>query len=174
MHTAGGIGKARAGVEEAGVKVERVQSGQEFEQALSLRLAVFCDEQGVPRELERDDEDACALHVIVRDAAGQVAATGRLLRQRIGGLLVAPHAAAEPGDVGRIGRMAVRRDVRGTGLGAQVIAALEQAARDAGLTRVVLSAQTHAQRFYERCGYAPEGERFFEVDIEHVAMTRAI
>lgn len=156
------------------MKVERVQSGQEFEQAFSLRVAVFCDEQGVPRELERDDEDACALHVLVRDAAGQVAATGRLLRQRADGSLAAPHTPAAPGDVGRIGRMAVRRDLRGTGLGARVIAALEDAAREAGLTRVVLSAQTHAQGFYERCGYAAEGERYIEVDIEHVTMTRAI
>lgn len=156
------------------MKVEQVRSGQEFEQALSLRFAVFCDEQGVPRELERDDEDACALHVIVRDAAGQVAATGRLLRQRADGSLAAPHAPAAPGDVGRIGRMAVRRDLRGTGLGARVIAALEAAAREAGLTHVMLHAQTHAEGFYARRGYAPEGERFDEAGIEHVTMTRAI
>lgn len=154
--------------------VQAVSTPAGFEEALALRYQVFCDEQRVPRELERDDEDALALHVVVRDAQGQVCGTGRALRMRPDGSQVALDSPAVPGDVVRVGRMAVRRDVRGQGVGTLLLKALEQAACDAGLAQALLHAQCHAQAFYARHGYVPVGERFEEAGIEHVTMTRRL
>ena len=41
---------------------------------VDLRTRVFVDEQGVPPEVEQDDRDATAVHVLSRDAAGRAAA----------------------------------------------------------------------------------------------------
>lgn len=145
-----------------------------FETLMTLRYAVFCDEQGVPREIERDDEDAFALHVRVRDATGRAVATGRVLRQRADGRLVGLNDQASPGDRARIGRMAVRADLRGTGLGARVLGRLEGLAKAAGLEAAVLHAQVRARGFYARAGYEPHGAEFDEAGIVHVEMVKRL
>lgn len=121
--------------------------------ALPLRLAVFVAEQGVPRELEEDDADAISRHAVLRNPAGEVVATGRLLPD------------------GHIGRIAVRHDRRGEGLGGRVMAALLAEAARLGLDRLVLHAQTHAEGFYRRFGFVPVGEAFMEAGLPHIAMT---
>jgi GNAT superfamily N-acetyltransferase len=62
--------------------------------------------------------------------------------------------------VGEIKRMFVREEWRGHGLGAQLLAELEQAAHRLGHTRVRLDTgprQPWAQRLYQRSGYRPIG-----------------
>jgi len=117
-----------------------------------VRSAVFIDEQKVPVELEWDEMDAVSLHAIAVDAAGQVCGTGRLLPD------------------GHIGRMAVRRDVRGQGIGAAILAALMRAAQARGQSKVMLNAQIQAQAFYARFGFVCEGEEFEDAGIAHIHM----
>lgn len=125
--------------------------------AAPLRTEVFVREQGVPQELEWDLEDLSAVHAVLTDDDGQVLATGRLL-------------VHGPG-VGRIGRMAVRADLRGRGLGRQVLSGLMEVARSRGDHRVLLHAQTSAQGFYARQGFVAQGEVFEEAGIAHIEMT---
>jgi predicted GNAT family N-acyltransferase len=119
--------------------------------ASALRRQVFVLEQGVPEALELDDMDAVSLHALACDDNGPVA-TGRLLPD------------------GHIGRMAVRRDARGAGVGSAVLCALMERARQRGDREVVLHAQMAAQDFYARHGFEPEGEVFMDAGIEHIAM----
>ncbi len=42
----------------------RVATGADFDKCLALRFAVFVDEQNVPIELERDEYDDTALHLL--------------------------------------------------------------------------------------------------------------
>jgi predicted GNAT family N-acyltransferase len=70
--------------------------------------------------------------------------------------------------------MAVEPHLRGSGLGSLLLAAAEQAARDAGARTVVLHAQTAAQSLYARGGYEVRGEPFVEEGIDHVTMERAL
>jgi predicted GNAT family N-acyltransferase len=128
--------------------------------AAPLRTQVFVREQGVPAELEWDLEDLSAVHAVLQDLQGQVLATGRLLI----------HA---PG-VGRIGRMAVRAEHRGQGLGRQVLLGLIEVARRRGDRLVLLHAQTSAQGFYVREGFVTQGEVFDEAGIEHIEMVRPL
>lgn len=47
--------------------------------ALAVRFAVFCDEQGYTREQEVDEADKTAWHVVFYGKDGAPAATGRVL-----------------------------------------------------------------------------------------------
>jgi predicted GNAT family N-acyltransferase len=133
-------------------------SRAERDAAFALRLAVFCDEQGVPRELELDAHENIATHVVAV-AEGEVVGTLRW-RPICGGARV------------KIERVAVARQARSRGLGrALMLWALGRL--DAFPIRdTVLHAQVYARSFYERLGYAAEGEPFDEDGIEHIRMRR--
>ena len=128
--------------------------------ASPLRTEVFVDEQKVPAEMEWDEDDKTALHGVAVNRMGMPLATGRLLQ----------HA---PG-VSRIGRMAVKKSMRGSDLGRRVLDALMDAARARGDARVVLHAQCSAEGFYQRAGFVPHGAVFEEAGIAHIEMVRAL
>ncbi|TAM38525.1 MAG: GNAT family N-acetyltransferase, partial [Burkholderiaceae bacterium] len=144
---------------EAGQAVASVKVGSWNDlgrDALRLRTEVFVHEQRIPAEMELDEADHDALHAVAYNRLGQPLATGRLLQ----------HA---PG-VGRIGRMAVNRGLRGSRLGQRVLQALMDSARARGDHEVTLHAQRSAEGFYARAGYAVRGDPFDEVGIAHVEM----
>ena len=122
---------------------------------MALRHRVFVKEQGVPPDLERDEQDEHALHVVALEGK-RVVATGRL--------------AIGPTGRGRIGRMAVDPAMRRQGLAGQVLTRLEDGARELGITKVMVHAQVYVEGFYARRGYVAEGETFLEAKIRHVAM----
>lgn len=130
------------------------------ELARKVRTEVFVQEQGIAIDLECDAADEIALHALVRNRLGLPIATGRLLQ----------HA---PG-VGRIGRMAVNRGLRGSRLGSRVLALLMQAAAERGDREVLLHAQRSAQGFYTRLGFETRGEPFEEAGIAHIEMVHAL
>ena len=148
---------------EAGEAMVRVETGgwtQLGEEAGRLRSEVFVQEQKIPAEMEWDDGDAIAMHAVARNRIGQAVGTGRLLRH-------------EPG-VGRIGRMAVHRALRGSGVGRQVLQAVMAEAAARGDWEVMLHAQRSAEDFYLGLGFAPRGEVFEEAGIAHIEMARAL
>jgi len=128
--------------------------------AAQLRVEVFVHEQGVPLEMECDANDGAALHAVAQNRLGQVLATGRLL-------------TPSPG-IGKIGRMAVKRVMRGSGLGRDLLAALCSAAVDRGDREIVLNAQLSAQGFYQRAGFICHGEPFEEAGIPHIEMVKRL
>ncbi|MDM7457682.1 MAG: GNAT family N-acetyltransferase, partial [Tepidimonas sp.] len=76
---------------------------------------------------------------------------------------------AEPG-IGKVGRMAVHRALRGSGVGRRILQALLDAARARGDHTLRLSAQHTAVGFYERLGWRRVGEPYNEVGILHQSM----
>ena len=128
--------------------------------AAPLRAEVFVHEQQVPADMEWDEADHSALHCVAVNRMGMALATGRLLQ----------HA---PG-VARIGRMAVKKSMRGSDLGARVLQALMDAARARGDHSVLLHAQCSAEGFYKRAGFVPQGPVFEEAGIAHIEMVRAL
>lgn len=121
--------------------------------ASGVRHEVFVIEQQVPESLELDDMDAQCIHAVAYAADQVPIATGRLLPD------------------GHIGRMAVRRQARGGGIGGQVLQRLIRAARERGDKEVVLSAQTHALGFYARYGFVAEGDVYMDAGIAHRTMS---
>ena len=123
---------------------------------MAVRVAVFVVEQGVPPELEQDEHDATALHLLATTAEGRTIGTARLL------------------DDGHIGRVAVMPDWRGLGLGTRLLARLIDVAQERGLDGVFLHAQCSAESFYERLGFVAEGEVFDDAGIDHRCMRRPV
>jgi predicted GNAT family N-acyltransferase len=131
---------------------------EEREDALAVRIAVFVEEQGISREDEIDEYDGVAVHCVGYDAGTPVAA-GRLVLTD---------------GYGKIGRMAVLKQHRGRGLGAQVLAALEHEGVSLGVQLFRLSAQLTARGFYDRAGYTAAGDVYDEVGIPHIAMEKRL
>ena len=128
--------------------------------ARRLREEVFVREQRIPAELEWDEADAGAIHAVAFNRLGQAVATGRLLQERPG--------------VARIGRMAVHRMLRGSGVGRHVLQTLMAAAAGRGDREAMLHAQRSAEDFYSGMGFRPRGEPFDEAGIAHIEMARAL
>ncbi|MDI9853663.1 GNAT family N-acetyltransferase [Comamonas sp. 17RB] len=148
---------------EAGEEMVRLESGNWNDLGRSaerLRVDVFVREQGVPPEIEMDEYDPICRHVVAFNRLNQAVGTGRLIGDGPG--------------VGRIGRMAVARELRGSRVGRQVLDCLVEAARTRGDSEVVLHAQCHAQNFYTRAGFVPEGEVYAEAGIDHITMRRVL
>ena len=157
------IGFATARGDETGPEADRLRTA-----VADVRLEVFVVEQAVPFALEIDarDEEPTTIHLLARGADGTPLGAGRLLME-----------PEHPGRV-HLGRLAVRSIVRGTGLGARIVAPLEQTALShSGRPRVevVLSAQEQAMGFYERCGYRVlNGHRYLDAGIWHQDMARIV
>jgi len=146
---------------EAGEPMVEVRVGRWAElgdAARTLRAEVFVDEQKVPIAMEWDGADEDAVHAVALNRFGMPLATGRLL-------------AHAPG-VAKIGRMAVRQNLRGGGMGREVLDALLNEARARGDMQAVLHAQTSAAHFYERAGFVARGAEFEEAGIAHIEMVR--
>jgi predicted GNAT family N-acyltransferase len=133
-------------------RYEIVQDPSGLEAARRIRVAVFVDEQGIPKELELDEIDSEAVHVLALDDDVPVA-TGRL---------------SVSGETGIIARIAVLPEYRGSGIGRRVVSILEEKARKQNLPAVELSPHYYLESFYSRLGYhRMPGE-------EHVAGHRLI
>ena len=144
---------------EAGEAVTHLQVGSwdsVRELASVLRTDVFVQEQGIGAHRVWDDSDADAVHALVSNRLGRPVATGRLLQ----------HAPS----IGRIGRMAVDRGLRGSRFGKDVLLGLVEAARQRGDTEIMLHAQCSAEGFYTRLGFVPRGPVFEEAGIQHIEM----
>jgi predicted GNAT family N-acyltransferase len=137
-------------------RIELMSWEQACEEASRIRFRVFVEEQGVPREIELDEQDPQCLHALAFDERGAAVGTGRLL----------PDA--------HIGRMAVLPERRRHGVGALLLERLVEAARERGDAEVLLSAQVHAESFYRRHGFETLGEIYEEAGIAHRAMRRKL
>lgn len=131
----------------------------DLDACLAIRRAVFIEEQAVPEALEIDGLDGRAIHLLAR-AGGRPVGTARLMIA---------------GQTGKIGRVAVLPEARGTGLGAALIrAALAEFARRGDVTEARLGAQTHALGFYERLGFTAFGPVYDDAGIPHRDMSRPV
>jgi predicted GNAT family N-acyltransferase len=119
-----------------------------------IRREVFIDEQKVPESEEWDADDAASVHVLATSNREPVG-TGRL------------------NPAGKIGRIAVVAGHRGRGIGSLILRRLLEEARRLGIRTPYLHAQLQAVPFYEKHGFACQGNVFDEAGIPHVRMTHA-
>ncbi|MET9952626.1 GNAT family N-acetyltransferase [Streptomyces sp. NPDC006339] len=172
MTTLGTDAEAAGSAEAAGTVAYEVREALEpadRDACFAVRRAVFVEEQGVPQEIEYDTYDTTAVHVLAVRADGVPLGTGRLLH----GADAVGKTGADA-SVGSLGRLAVTRAARGLGVGAALVRAIEDAARERGLAAVDLHAQTQALGFYERLGYEAYGPEFPDAGMPHRAMRRAL
>ncbi|MBO9541346.1 GNAT family N-acetyltransferase [bacterium] len=127
--------------------------------ALRIRETVFVQEQGVPLDLEIDDYDGIAWHVLARED-DQAVATARLI-------------SLDASRV-KIGRVATLPAHRGKGIASKLVRLLMEYARREGFAEAVLDSQLDAMPLYEKLGFVAEGQIFMDADIPHRRMTRKL
>ena len=123
----------------------------------AVRIEVFMKEQGFQNEFDEIDERA--YHVVVYQDKCAIA-TGRMYFEDEKTMI--------------LGRIAVIKEYRGTGLGNKVVKSLENKAKELNCTTVKLSAQQRAQMFYEKLGYQPIGEVYYDEWCPHITMSKNI
>ena len=128
---------------------------------MRLRQEVFAVEQQCAY-LDADGLDPMCWHLLGWSSGEQLQASLRIVPP---GIKYAADAS--------IGRVVTAREVRGSGLGHELVAK--------GLLRcrqlhpgaaIRISAQAHLRRFYERFGFAAVGDDYLEDGIPHVEMLK--
>lgn len=140
---------------------------------MGLRWAVFVCEQNVPMVLEIDarDYDPEVVHLSAIKKNADVSMRESHPQDTVAAVRIIPDSPAHY----HLGRLAVRRECRGMGLGRLMVNAahdeLISRTRSGEKITVALAAQVHARGFYQSLGYAAISEEtFIDAGIEHVHM----
>lgn len=128
------------------------------DEARLVRQTVFVEEQGFREEF--DTIDNTALHAVAFDNETP-AATGRIF-------------PSEQADTYLLGRLAVMKDYRKSGIGSKMLKFLEAEAIKLGAKKIELHAQLRAKHFYEKNGYIAEGDIFLDEFEPHINMTKML
>ena len=136
------------------LRVKKILSREDLEKAFSIRVRVFVLEQGVPREIELDEDDRIASHFLARIDGRAVGTARVVVRQR----------------QAKIGRMAVLGRYRGKGAGKELLRRAITEARKKGAKRIFLHAQLPVVGFYQKMGFHCVGPVFWEAGIRHRKM----
>ncbi len=132
----------------------KIANEQEKQLVFALRLEVFVKEQNVPSQIELDEEDAHALHIIAIDNGITVGCARIILSE----------------NDAHIGRLAVKKEYRKKNIGFQICKFIIDYCNNKGYKNIWLNSQIGAKGFYEKLGFKPQGETFFEAGIEHIKM----
>jgi predicted GNAT family N-acyltransferase len=136
------------------LQVKQIFSDQAKRRAFAIRIRVFVREQGVPAEVELDDDDQHAIHFLAT-SGGRAVGTARLVMH---------------GNNAKIGRMAVLKKHRLKGIGAALLKRSIVAAKRRGAGKIFLHAQVPVIGFYEKMGFRCVGRVFDEAGIAHRKM----
>lgn len=124
--------------------------------SIMIREEIFVKEQGFKKEF--DDLDKDSIHLVIYESNSPIA-NGRLYKEN---------------DSYIMGRIAVLKDYRGKHIGQNIVKLLEEKAKELGGDKVSLSAQCHAQSFYENLGYTAIGEIYLDESCEHIHMEKSL
>ena len=141
------------------IHIRIAESQSDIRKALDIRFQVFVDEQNVPKDLEQDGLDKECLHFLAF-ADEQPVGTGRLREIDT--------------DTVKIERMAVLKNYRNLGIGRQMLDRMLEYIHSAGYKNTILHAQEKAADFYQRAGFQPRGDIFYEADIPHLKMVKRV
>lgn len=141
------------------MEVKFVQTEEQLQDAFYVRKEVFVHEQHVPEEEEIDEYEQDSAHFVLYDDDDNPAGAGRF--RTFDGF-------------GKVERICVMRGARKGGAGKVIMQKIEEFAKEKGITKLKLNAQTHAIPFYERLGYEAVSEEFLDAGIPHRTMIKAI
>lgn len=128
-------------------------------EAKALREEVFCQEQGFQEEF--DGQDLTCHHGILWDDQGEAVGVCRFF------------PGEEPG-IWILGRIAVKKRLRGKGAGSLLVEGTEKAVKELGGTEIRLHAQVRAKHFYETLGYEAYGPIEPDEGVPHQWMKKKV
>ena len=134
------------------VEIKQIVNLTELEQAFAIRRQVFCIEQNVSEEIEMDEFDDVATHILafIND---KPAGTARWRFTEEGA---------------KMERFAVLKEYRGKDVGEALVKYTLDKLKDNDF--IYLNAQESVIKFYEKFGFLSVGNRFYEADIPHKKM----
>ena len=132
--------------------INQINTKKELEQAFAIRRQVFCIEQNVSEEIEMDEFDEDATHILAY-----------IDNKPIG---TARWRFTEDG--AKMERFAVLIEYRGKGVGEALVNYTLGKLKD--YDYIYLNAQESVIKFYEKFGFDVVGDRFYEADIPHKMM----
>ena len=132
-----------------------------IEKSLQLRHGVFIEELGRDcPDGESDEYDTCdAIYVVAVMNGDDVVGTLRCYRHH-----------GEPQSVICIGRVAVRKDLRGKRIGSELMDAAHRHLKVLDIAMCYLNAEVTVAGFYEKLGYSKVGDSFQEAGEAHIRM----
>lgn len=142
------------------IRVKKIETDQELQEAFKIREIVFIDEQECPPEEEFDGLDEESIHFIAY-ITGEPVGTSR-------------YRTTDKGV--KLERFAVLKEHRGKGVGKRLVqTAIAQIAAtfEAG-TLLYMHAQLDAMPLYARYGFEKVGDKFVEAGIEHFLMKKTL
>jgi len=134
-----------------------VTNFDELLKAFMVRAIVFIEEQHVPYNIEVDEFEHSALHIVGEMEDGEPYACGRIRFL---------------GEYAKLERIAVRKDFRRRNLGHELVDFMMDVAREKGFHKFKMHAQAHLTGFYGKHGFRAVGEIFKEADIDHYLMVK--
>lgn len=129
-------------------------SDREFELVRAIRKTVFIEEQGAIADEEFDEYDRNATFALLYDSASAVG-TARYVMTDTGC---------------KIGRIALLRECRGRGYGADIVRFVVQKVFEQGESFVLVDAQNYAVPFYEKLGFKVTGNEIIDRGLPHIPM----
>ena len=131
-------------------------SAAEFEIVKAIRTCVFTNEQGADADNEFDEYDKTSLFAVLYEGD-----------KPVGTARIAETAAGI-----KIGRIAILKECRGKGYGADIVKAVTDRAFDMGADKVLVDAQNYAVPFYEKLGFKVIGAEITDRGLPHIPMCR--
>ena len=139
-------------------QIRPAQSEEDLRAVAALRSRVFREEQRLA-DLPMTDPDERRSLTLMAEVDGNLIGTGRL-------------SPPGPQRLAYLSWIATARDYRKNGVGSAIVTELIDSADKSGYPMTLLSAQTHAIRFYRQFGYKPFGTVFTVRGIPHQSMSR--
>ena len=131
-------------------------SAAEFEIVKAIRTCVFTNEQGADADNEFDEYDKTSLFALLYEGD-----------KPVGTARIAETAAGI-----KIGRIAILKECRGKGYGADIVKAVTDRVFDMGADKVLVDAQNYAVPFYEKLGFKVIGAEITDRGLPHIPMCR--
>ena len=134
------------------LEIKQIIDLAELEQAFAIRRQVFCIEQNVPEEIEMDEFDADATHILAYINDNPVGtARWRFTEEGV-----------------KMERFAVLKEYREKGVGKELVKYTLDKLKNSDF--IYLNAQESVIKFYENFGFVAIGNRFYEANIPHRRM----
>ncbi len=132
----------------------------EYDESVALRYEVLRKPLGLEYSPEQLSKEWTDIHLAAFDGSSRM----------VGILLLTPVSEQEI----KMRQVAVAPEQQGKGIGAALVAASEEMARDLNFSQLTLHAREVAVPFYLKLGYQTIGDRFEEVLIPHFRMKKTL
>lgn len=139
------------------IAYKEIETVKEFIDAIQIRVKVFIIEQKCPPGWKPDEVDKSAQH-FVAIVSNKIVATARLIK--------------DSKNIAKIERMAVKKELRGKGIGSGLTKYIVNQAFKKGFKKIWIQAQQHAQKMYETAGFKIISKPYnpWNLGIPHVDM----